>query len=147
MSSRPVIAFVLATVVGSALLCGSGCPTETPSGPDSSWTVPDAAGAPDIDVAECTEDDDCRDGSFCGDDSACHINRCLRNLKSCPQGCDPWTGLCLRSECQANNECLEAHWCVDHDCVFREEACGEEGCPDGQTCEYDAETLSAECRD
>lgn len=140
-------AVLFAAFTGFVVSSAAGCPTESSGGPDSSWTIRDADTAPDVEVSGCEDDDDCKDGSFCGPGDECHENRCLRDPPNCPaeRRCDPLTGECQGYECTVVDECIVGELCVDNWCVREKIACGEDGCPEGQVCNYDANSLTAEC--
>jgi hypothetical protein len=140
-------AFLFIAFTGLVASTGVGCPTESSGEPDSSWTIPDTDAAPDTEISGCEDNDDCKGGSFCGPGDMCHVNRCLRDPPNCPadRRCDPLTGECKGYECTALTECLVGELCVDKWCVLEKNACGEDGCPKGQVCNYDAGALTAEC--
>jgi hypothetical protein len=110
---------------------------------------------------DCAGDDaNCVEGFFCSDTmNRCRANLCVQNDITCPNGvCDPATGRCENATtCTSNEDCLEDHLCVqasgeeDGTCRLEATACGDAsgdgGCPGNQTCEYDAEDLSATCQE
>jgi hypothetical protein len=88
----------------------------------------------------------------------CRLNLCKVAKITCPDGgvCVPALGECQNaSPCQSDSECVEGHVClIDAEtsegvCTLEDAACGDGpgdgGCYGTMLCEYDAETLSAQC--
>lgn len=100
-----------------------------------------------VDAETCEEDSECLDGKYCTEEGACEVNQCDAQMKDCPRGvCDRATGDCVNPEsCSSPDDCLAMNVCIDGSCVAEGEACGEEGCPGNQVCDYSAPNLSASC--
>ncbi|MFB6262114.1 MAG: hypothetical protein ABEL76_00625, partial [Bradymonadaceae bacterium] len=97
-----------------------------------------------VNAETCSDDSDCVDGYYCGEEGECRENDCSGD---CDRGvCAPATGECKNAEsCSSTDDCLPTHVCVQGDCRPEDRACGPEGCPGNQVCKYDPESKSADC--
>lgn len=103
-----------------------------------------------VDRETCTADADCVEGNYCEEIlGECKTNACeaSESESSCPRGvCDQDSGECRNpNRCDASTDCLPDHRCVENRCVERGRACGPDGCPGTQICEYTEATLTASC--
>jgi hypothetical protein len=99
------------------------------------------------DAADCAGDDSqCIEGNYCNG-ATCEANTCDADMVMCPRGvCDPGTGDCVNPEtCAASEDCVAMNVCLGGACTPEAEACGAEGCPGNQVCDYDAGALTAAC--
>ena len=99
------------------------------------------------DAETCEEAADCLAGKYC-DDGTCKENACDPASGECDRGvCSPQNGCVNPESCSASSDCLPAHYCVENKCVPTDEACGTDGCPGNQICEYDESSLTATCKE
>jgi hypothetical protein len=97
----------------------------------------------------------CAPGFFCNAMDQCVENLCESNQVECPEGsqCRPSVGACETAlECATSADCEPGHVCLassDVDepgiCTLESLACGEGVCVGNLICEYDPETMTAEC--
>ncbi len=99
-----------------------------------------------VNADSCSDDAGCVDGYYC-DGGECVENACDEQRVVCDRGvCDPETVTCTNPEtCDASEQCMPTFACVEGSCVAESDKCGESGCPGNMLCEYDPETLQAEC--
>lgn len=107
-----------------------------------------------VNADECEKDDECRTGYFCNGMNQCQRDLCDRDDVDCGDRgmCRRRSGQCENaSDCSSNADCITDHLCVDGTCRHETTACGDAGgdggCPGNQSCEYDAENLSASCEE
>ncbi len=106
-----------------------------------------------VSADNCEGDDGrCIDGEFCNGENQCAPDLCLDREEDCGDNgvCQPATGGCWNAtSCESNADCVEDHLCVEGTCRLEELACGdatgEGGCPGNRICDYDADTLVADC--
>jgi len=103
--------------------------------------------------------ENCKEGFFCNDMDACQRNLCVENSVNCGDDgvCMPSSGKCKSAmTCTSTSDCSGSDLCVSQDgqsdegaCVPEANACGnaagDGGCPGNQICNYDPDTLTAEC--
>ncbi len=103
--------------------------------------------------------ENCKEGFFCNDMDACQQNRCVQNNVDCGDDgvCMPSSGECTNATtCTSSSDCVGSDLCVSESepsdegiCVPEPNACGnaagDGGCPGNQICNYDPDTLTAEC--
>ncbi len=94
----------------------------------------------------CEGDDSlCVPGFYCDTDT-CRPNRCDGGTECARGECEASTGACVNpARCSSTDECIDANLCVAGTCVEADAACGAGGCTGNQTCEYDEDTLKAQC--
>jgi hypothetical protein len=108
-----------------------------------------------INAMDCGGDEaNCLEGYFCDDMNTCRVDLCEQNDIECEGNgvCVPASGQCQNAtSCESNSDCLADHVCVGNSCRLESVACGnasgDGGCPGNQSCEYDAENLSASCQE
>lgn len=100
-----------------------------------------------VNAAECAIDSDCVGGFYCADDGTCAANQCDVTMTSCERGaCDPETTECVNPDtCSELSDCTDGFYCVDSACVAIDDACGEEGCPGNQICDYREQNQQTFC--
>ncbi len=109
------------------------------------------------DAPDCDGDDEkCLEGNYCNGMDQCQPDLCEQNDVDCGRRgiCDRTSGECENAEtCESNDDCLNdpKHLCVEGTCRLATSACGDAdgdgGCPGNQTCEYDAQELTASCQE
>ncbi len=104
-------------------------------------------------------DQNCEEGFFCNDMDACQPNLCVQNNVDCGDDgvCMPSSGQCRSATtCTSSSDCSGSDLCVSESdpsdegvCLPETNACGnatgDGGCPGNQSCNYDPDTLTAEC--
>ncbi|MEZ4459570.1 MAG: hypothetical protein R3E66_07530 [bacterium] len=101
-----------------------------------------------VDADNCGGDDgNCLAGNYCADDNTCKPNVCDALNQMCARGeCDPASGQCVNADaCTSQTNCIDDFVCVGGSCVASADACGADGCPGNQVCNYDDGSASATC--
>ena len=102
---------------------------------------------------DCAGDEvNCLEGYFCNEMDQCRVDLCEQNQVDCMGNgvCVPASGQCQNATaCDANQDCLADHVCVQNTCRLQSVACGNAsgngGCPGNQNCDYDETNLTASC--